>query len=112
MLFTLGPLHVAGEGVTPKPIVVNGTYINPELGKYHARLRTLSRSCRDIKEKFGATTGENFPSITQGDTQQAELFIHIKGNILTYCLMSNFLVFLNSVSNIKCPIVLQMVSIT
>ncbi|XP_027018872.2 intelectin 3 [Tachysurus fulvidraco] len=45
-----------GGVITPKPIIENGTYINPELGKYHARLRTISRSCRDIKEKFGATT--------------------------------------------------------
>ncbi|KAI5103475.1 intelectin 3 precursor, partial [Silurus meridionalis] len=42
--------------VTPKPIIVNGTYLNPELGKYHARLRTISRSCLDIKENFGVTT--------------------------------------------------------
>ncbi|XP_026855639.2 intelectin-like [Electrophorus electricus] len=55
-LVMVGPLHVVGDVVTVKPIVVNDRYINPELGKYHARLRTLSRSCQDIKEKFGATT--------------------------------------------------------
>lgn len=45
-----------GAVLTPKPIIENGVYINPELGKYHARLRTLSRSCKDIKEKFNTTT--------------------------------------------------------
>ncbi|KAI4895256.1 hypothetical protein NFI96_000433 [Prochilodus magdalenae] len=55
-LGTEGPLYVMGEEITVKPILVNGTYINPELGKYHARLRTLSQSCRDIKEKYKATT--------------------------------------------------------
>ncbi|XP_066530902.1 intelectin-like [Hoplias malabaricus] len=49
-----GPLHVTAEVVTVKPIHVNNTYINPELGKYHARLRSISHSCRDIKDKFGA----------------------------------------------------------
>nr|XP_055050808.1 intelectin 3 [Misgurnus anguillicaudatus] len=47
-------LHVLGN-VTPRPITINGTYINPELGKYHAKLRILSQSCLDIKEKYGAT---------------------------------------------------------
>ncbi|NP_001187176.1 intelectin 3 precursor [Ictalurus punctatus] len=47
---------ISGGVVTVKPILANGTYLNPELGKYHARLRSLSRSCRDIKEKFGGTT--------------------------------------------------------
>ncbi|TRY81336.1 hypothetical protein DNTS_029762 [Danionella cerebrum] len=41
--------------VTPKPIILNGTYINPELGKYHARLRSIAQSCLEIKEKHGAT---------------------------------------------------------
>ncbi|XP_056608004.1 intelectin 3 [Triplophysa dalaica] len=54
MCFLHTGLHVLGN-VTPKPIIVNGTYINPELGKYHARLRTLGRSCLDIKEKYGAS---------------------------------------------------------
>ena len=58
LLSAEGPLYVMGEEITVKPILVNGTYINPELGKYHARLRTLSQSCRDIKEKYKATTGE------------------------------------------------------
>ncbi|TSK14883.1 Intelectin [Bagarius yarrelli] len=48
--------HVVRAVITPKPIIENGVYINPELGKYHARLRTLSQSCKDIKEKFEATT--------------------------------------------------------
>lgn len=113
ILFTLGLLRVAGFVVTPRPIIENGTYINPELGEYHARLRILSRSCRDIKENFGATRGERFPSMTQAAQQQIKLFLHIKGNILTYWLMTSFLVFFYSVSNIRCCILLlQMASIS
>ncbi|KAG9281791.1 intelectin-like [Astyanax mexicanus] len=52
----MGPSLVTGEKVTVKPILINDTYINPELGKYHARLRSLSQSCKDIKEKFEANT--------------------------------------------------------
>ncbi|XP_051505493.1 intelectin-like [Myxocyprinus asiaticus] len=47
--------HSVFAAVTPKPIIVNGTYINPELGKYHARLRTLAQSCLDIKEKYNVS---------------------------------------------------------
>ncbi|XP_067312856.1 LOW QUALITY PROTEIN: intelectin 3 [Pseudorasbora parva] len=42
---------VLGTPVTPKPIIINGSYVNPELGKYHARLRSLARSCLEIREK-------------------------------------------------------------
>ncbi|KAK7138483.1 hypothetical protein R3I94_013952 [Phoxinus phoxinus] len=46
---------VLGAAISPKPIIINGTYINPELGKYHARLRTLARSCLEIRDKHGVT---------------------------------------------------------
>lgn len=54
-------IQVLGN-VTPKPIIINGTYVNPELGKYHARLRTIARSCLDIKEKYGASQSKCKPS--------------------------------------------------
>ncbi|KAK2890558.1 hypothetical protein QQF64_006658 [Cirrhinus molitorella] len=54
--------------VTPKPIIINGTYLNPELGKYHARLRSLARSCLDIKEKHGATQDGLYILTTESGT--------------------------------------------
>ncbi|XP_062873748.1 intelectin-like [Trichomycterus rosablanca] len=69
----MGLMNVVEGHVTPKPIIKNdGTYINPELGKYHARLRTLSRSCRVIREKFNATKDGIYYLVTEnGVTYQA-----------------------------------------
>lgn len=54
--------------VTPKPIIINGTYINPELGKYHARLRSIARSCLQIKENHGATQDGMYILTTESGT--------------------------------------------
>ncbi|XP_043112419.1 intelectin 3 isoform X2 [Puntigrus tetrazona] len=60
-------LSVTGA-VTPKPIIVNGTYMNPELGRYHARLRNLARSCLDIKEKHNGAQDGMYVLTTESGT--------------------------------------------
>ncbi|XP_030640577.1 intelectin isoform X2 [Chanos chanos] len=58
--------------VTPRPIIHNGSYINPELGRYHARLRVLSRSCKDIKDKYEVKEdGIYFLTTATGSVYQA-----------------------------------------
>ena len=60
--------HTILGAVTPKPILINGTYINPELGNYHARLRSLARSCLEIKEKHGGTQDGMYILTTESGT--------------------------------------------
>nr|ADK27721.1 intelectin [Hypophthalmichthys nobilis] len=60
--------YTISVAVTVKPIIINGTYINPELGKYHARLRSLTHSCLEIKEKHGGTQDGMYMLTTESGT--------------------------------------------